>query len=148
FNSKVYYVIIDNPAQGTLVYRFPITGNETVLDAIASLNSPLSAGAGLLPEAVSKRRIWVARPTPAHHACVQILPVDWLAITQAGSTRTNYQLFPGDRIFIKGDPLVRIDTILAKVLSPFNRLVSSALQASALVNIFRSSGNGNNNNGV
>ena len=49
------------------------------------------------------RRIWVARPTPANHACNQILPVDWLAITQGGSTRTNYQLFPGDRVYVKAD---------------------------------------------
>jgi hypothetical protein len=30
----------------------------------------------------------------------QILPVDWNGITRAGNTRTNYQLLPGDRLYV------------------------------------------------
>ena len=36
YNSKVYYVITQGAGMGDSVRRFPITGNETVLDAIAS----------------------------------------------------------------------------------------------------------------
>ena len=54
----------------------------------------------------------------------EILPVDWLAITQSGSTRTNYQLFPGDRVYVRADPLIWADNIIAKVISPIQRLLN------------------------
>ena len=76
YNSKVYYVIADGGGFGQQVYRFPITGNETVLDAISMING--------LPPVSSKRHIWLARPTPAQTQCYEILPVNWEAITEAG----------------------------------------------------------------
>jgi polysaccharide export outer membrane protein len=94
YNSKVYYIIYDGAGFGQQVYRLPVTGNETVLDAISSVSG--------LPAVASKKRIWVARPAPCDNPCVQILPVDWRAITMAGSPCTNYQIFPGDRIIVPG----------------------------------------------
>ena len=52
YNSKVYYVITDGGGFGQQVYRLPITGNETVLDAISMING--------LPAVSSKRHIWLA----------------------------------------------------------------------------------------
>src|SRR6185369_5543949 len=74
YNSKVYYVITEGAGLGDGVTRFPVTGNETVLDAIANIN-------GLTQ--VSSKRIWIARPTP-HSDEFHVLPVDWLAITAQG----------------------------------------------------------------
>src|SRR5207302_164023 len=37
YNSKVYYVIIDGGGFGQQVFRLPVTGNETVLDAISQV---------------------------------------------------------------------------------------------------------------
>ena len=37
YNSKVYYVITEGAGQGDNVARFPVTGNETVLDAVAQI---------------------------------------------------------------------------------------------------------------
>ncbi len=139
YNSKVYYVIFDGGGYGMQVTRFPITGNETVLDAIERM--------GGLPAVASRRRMWVARPTPANHECVQVLPVDWLAITQSGSTRTNYQLFPGDRVYVKADPLIAFDNMLAKIISPIQRLFSVTLLGTSVFNQFRSNGGGRNGNG-
>src|SRR5206468_3197923 len=51
FNSSVYYVITDRPGQGELVVRLPVTGNETVLDAMAQIYG--------LPATASKKRIWL-----------------------------------------------------------------------------------------
>jgi polysaccharide export outer membrane protein len=96
YNSKVFYVITHDCNCRQSILRFPITGNETVLDGIAS--------AGGLQNVSSHTKIWVARPTAAKAGNYQILPVDWQVIVQAGDTATNYQLFPGDRIFIKADP--------------------------------------------
>ena len=47
--------------------------------------------------------IWVSRPVPGKVGCSQTLPVDWTAITQAGITKTNYQLLPGYQVFIEQD---------------------------------------------
>jgi polysaccharide export outer membrane protein len=115
FNSKVYYVITDGAGFGEGVYRQPITGNETVLDAISSIYG--------LPAASSHKRIWVARPTPGRPGCDQILPVDWTAITKCGKTETNYQIFPGDRLYVEAKPLLKFDYYLALVLAPVERVL-------------------------
>ena len=91
YNSKVYYVITDGGGYGEQVYPIPVTGNETVLDAIAKING--------LPAVSSKKRVWIARATPG---CTNpnILPVDWCGITKKGFAATNYQVFPNDRIYV------------------------------------------------
>ncbi len=140
YNSKYYYVIADGAGYGQSVFRFPITGKETVLDAINNI--------GGIPIVGSKKHIWVARPAPADHPCLQILPVDWKAISQGGATGTNYQLFPGDRIYIKPDPLILIDNTLAKVLAPIERLLGFTLLTNYTIRSFRNNnGSGNGNNG-
>jgi polysaccharide export outer membrane protein len=136
FNSKAYYVIADGGGYGQIVLRFPITGKETVLDAIGQIQG--------LPAVSSQRRIWVARPAPADHCCLQILPVDWRAIVEGGSTATNYQLFPGDRVYVKADCLITIDNWLAKALAPVERLFGITLLGTATV---RTIENRNNVNG-
>src|SRR5437867_4210849 len=115
YNSKVYYVILDNAGTGDVVYRFPVTGNETVLDAISQVNGLLLVS--------SKRDIWVARPSPDDGTGCQKLPVNWIAITQDGSTATNYQILPGDRVYVKGDKWYRTDNWLIKVLTPMERIL-------------------------
>jgi RNA polymerase sigma factor (sigma-70 family) len=92
YNSKVCYVIVDPAGQGEKVYRLPVTGKETVLDAVAQIE-------GLPPEA-SRYRMWVERMGKAG-AEPELLPVDWRAITQQGEVSTNYQLLPGDRLHVK-----------------------------------------------
>jgi polysaccharide export outer membrane protein len=94
--SKFYYVIA-NTGCGEQIFRFPATGNETVLDAMAMINGVTAPG--------PTRRVWVARPAPPSCGMPdQVLPVDWYAVTRAGNTRTNYQLLPGDRVFVVGMP--------------------------------------------
>jgi protein involved in polysaccharide export with SLBB domain len=117
FNSLVYYVISEGAGTGDDVARFPITGNETVLDAIANIN-------GLTQ--VSSKRIWIARPVP-HSDQVQVLPVDWRAITATGEASSNYQILPGDRVFVAEDKLVAFDTNLAKLLAPAERAMGFTL---------------------
>jgi polysaccharide biosynthesis/export protein len=135
FNSKVYYVITDNAGSGEGVFRLPMTGNETVLDAIGQI--------GGLHAVASKRRIWVARPTP-NGGCDQILPVDWIAVTQCGQTATNYQLLPGDRVFVQAQPIVTFDNYLAKVLAPIERVFGVILLGTSTVRTLENSNNFNN----
>jgi protein involved in polysaccharide export with SLBB domain len=91
YNSKVYYVITQGPGLGDSVRRFPITGNETVLDAVSQLN-------GL--SQVSSKKMWIARPDKGNFGHQKIIPIDWDGIVQGARTDTNYQLLPGDRLFI------------------------------------------------
>jgi protein involved in polysaccharide export with SLBB domain len=129
YNSKFYYVIADGGGYGQQIFKLPATGNETVLDALSNI--------GGLPVYSSKRRIWVARPAPPGHPCDQVLPVDWNAITQGGSTATNWQLFPGDRIYVKADCLIATNNFLTKVLAPIEQLLGVTLLGASTVNELR-----------
>lgn len=91
YNSKVYYVIHQGDEKGDVVTRLPVTGNETVLDAISQVN-------GL--SGLSNKHIWIARPQPGGAASDSILQVNWQEITAGAATATNYQVLPGDRIFV------------------------------------------------
>lgn len=122
FNSKVYYVITDGAGVGEQVYRLPAVGNETVLDAVSQING--------LPPVASRHRIWIARPVPANEP-EQILPVDWKAITRGGSTATNYQMLPGDRLYIQAKPEITFDVALSRILSPVERLLGITLLGNA-----------------
>lgn len=86
--SKQYYVMGVVTTQG----KFPMTGNETVLDAI------LQAGlrTNSLPE-----KAYLVRPHPSGGPDT-ILKIDWEGIKERGDTLTNYQIFPGDRIIVPG----------------------------------------------
>jgi polysaccharide export outer membrane protein len=94
YNSKVYYVITDGANDTEQVYRFPITGSDTVLDALSQVDG--------LPQSAARRHVWIARPSQKD-GTAKTLPVDWTAITQQGMAATNYQLIPGDRIYVKAE---------------------------------------------
>ena len=124
FNSKWYYVITDFAGNGEQVVRLPITGNETVLDAISQIG-------GL--SAVSSKKVWIARPAPAGSTQDQILPVDWRGVTRRGHSRTNYQILPGDRVFVMANPLSKFDTQVGRVLSPIERAFGATLLGASTV---------------
>ncbi len=118
YNSKVYYVQGDVGSPG----RLPITGNETVLDAL------IYAG-GLIPTA-SVPNIRLVRPAPPGACCEQTLPINYAAIVNAGDSTTNYQLMPGDRVVVFRDPIVRTTIFLDRLAAPFNSVLNSILQYS------------------
>ena len=140
FNSKVYYIVLQGAGLGDGVYRFPVTGNETVLDAIANIQ-------GL--EQVSSKKIWIARPS-SNECQAQVMPVDWFAITERASPQTNYQILPGDRVFIAEDKLVAFDTQIAKFTAPLERIMGFVLLGTGTTTrlsggVLRGGGNPNNN---
>ena len=115
YNSKFYYVVTEGANLGDQIQRVPITGNETVLDAITQIG-------GL--SRVSSKTIWVARPAPADGSgCAQTLPVNWRAIIDAADTATNWQILPNDRVFVAEDKLVALDNFIDKLVGPFERIV-------------------------
>jgi len=120
YNSKVFYVITQGLGAGVgdRVTRIPVMGNETVLDAVGDV-------AGLSP--TSSTQVWIARPGPNPQGCDQILPVDWLAITQRGDVSTNYQVLPGDRVYVAENKWVAFDNTLSQFTAPFERVMGFSL---------------------
>ena len=68
WDSKFYYIVNSKSGQDE-VLRITITGNETVLDAIAQIG-------GL--QQISRKKIWISRPNPKGED--SILPVDSLTL--------------------------------------------------------------------
>jgi protein involved in polysaccharide export with SLBB domain len=125
YNSKVYYIITQGAGLGDDVTRQPITGNETVIDAVAALGGISQ---------VSSTRMWIARPAPNGVGCEQILPIEWNDIAQGASTATNYQLMPGDRLFIAQDRLTNFNTVVNKILNPFERIFGFVSLGTSMAN--------------
>ncbi|MBX9580357.1 MAG: polysaccharide biosynthesis/export family protein [Gemmataceae bacterium] len=123
YNSKLIYVIFDGLGAGQTVYRLPVTGNDTVLDVIAQVNGMTAAS--------DHNRVWVSRPAPAGQG-PSILPVDWRAVTECGDTATNYQLMPGDRLFVGANPAQGIDARLARLFAPAERVFGITLLGTSL----------------
>ena len=135
YNSKVYYVVTEGAGLGDNVVRVPITGNETVLDAISQIG-------GL--SQLSSTQIWIARPAPGGFGCEQILPVDWVAITRGGTTATNYQIMPGDRMFIAEDGLAAMTNFVNKAISPFERMIGFTSLGGSMARNLQTLGRGYN----
>ncbi|MCA9240279.1 MAG: polysaccharide biosynthesis/export family protein [Planctomycetales bacterium] len=94
YNSKKYYVITQQTG-GDTISQHPITGNDTVLDALAA--------AGGVPQGGVQAKLWISRPSSKPGGSAATLPVDYGKITQ-GQSSLNYQLLPGDRLFISLKP--------------------------------------------
>jgi len=137
YNSKVFYVITEGAGLGDNVRRVPITGNETVLDALSAVN-------GL--SQVSSTHIWIARPAPGGAGCEQIMPIDYEAIARGGSSATNYQIMPGDRVFIAEDNVTAFNTFLTKVTAPVERLLGVGSLGASTIRSYQTLGRGYNQN--
>ena len=137
FNSKVYYIITQGSGFRQCVRRLPVTGNDTVLDALSQVG-------GL--SQVSSTKIWIARPAPHNFGCQQILPIDWYAITQGAQTATNYQILPGDRIYVAEDEMTTFTNILTKVTAPIQRLAGIASLSNSTIQGYQQLGRNYNRN--
>lgn len=137
YNSKTYYVVLDGGGAGQTVVRLPVTGNETVIDAIAQING--------LSAVSSQDRIWVSRPRP--DGGNEILPVNWKAVVEGGNPGTNYQLFPGDRVYVAAYPVTAFDIRLARLLAPVERVFGITLLGTGVYSGIKNAGQSQNGNG-
>ena len=85
--SALFYVMGEVNSPGS----YPLVGHETVLDAIIA--------AGGLSGNANDHKIIVTRPQLPGRPRV-ILPACYQQILQMGDVSTNYQLMPGDRIYV------------------------------------------------
>jgi len=139
YNSKVVYIVADGGGSGESVVRVPFTGNETVLDVMSQVDG--------LSEVAALNNMWVARPGPHGSDVSQKMYIDWRGITQDAITTTNYQLLPGDRIYVKADPLIAADGLIAKVTVPMSRLFGFVLLGNGTVMSIKRGPNGNTGSG-
>jgi polysaccharide biosynthesis/export protein len=128
YNSKNYYILGDVLVPGKL----PVTGNETVLDA-------LQYAGGLLPTA-APNNIRLVRPAPPGACCEQNLPVNLAAITSGGDPTTNYQMMPGDRLVVYRDPIVRFTVFLDRIIAPVQAVLGTTLQTAFAVRYVKIAG--------
>jgi len=87
WDSQRIYVLGEVNSPGSFNYL----GNETVLDGIIE--------AGGLSAKANRHQIIVARPTNCS-SCRVVMQVCYDQIVQLGDASTNYQLRPGDRVFV------------------------------------------------
>jgi RNA polymerase sigma factor (sigma-70 family) len=117
--SKFFYVIADGPDGGEQVYRFPATGRESVLDAIAGAKTTLIG--------LGRKYVYVLRLSDDGKSS-RSLPVDCVGLTQRGNPATNYVLQPGDRVYIQAPPpkkaasARRTDAVKAAETDPLREL--------------------------
>jgi RNA polymerase sigma factor (sigma-70 family) len=124
-NSKFVYVIVDEGDNEQRVFRFPIHGMDDVLDVLSQVSN--------LPP---KASIWVARPVSdgqkgGDRRAAQVLPVDWMAITEAGDPATNYPLLAGDRVHVRAAGIIKPPRIPLSL--PLNRQWGNDLKEPAVV---------------
>jgi polysaccharide export outer membrane protein len=92
YNSKVYYLIVNELGYHDHVLRMSTTGNETVMDAISEYQNSVNWTSPI-------KTITIARPKSASSKR-ETLEVHWKDVLHGDDT-TNYQILPGDRVFIE-----------------------------------------------
>ena len=111
YNSKNYYVLGDVANPG----RLPFTGRETVLDA-------LQFEGGLIPSAEPKD-IRLVRPARGGKPA-KVYKVDLEAIQDKGDVTSNYQIFPGDRLVVGRNEVVKKTIELDRLAAPLHTVVN------------------------
>jgi polysaccharide biosynthesis/export protein len=125
YNSKWYYLVMDRAGFGQTIARLPIMGRETVLDALSMMFGTMYMS--------SNEHIWLARPNGQNPTDMQVFPVNLPAIVQGGSPATNYQLMPGDRLFVQSNPLIKGNNRLNQFLAPIERSIGFLLLGTSAV---------------
>jgi hypothetical protein len=125
YNSKNYYILGDVQIPG----RLPWTGHETVLDALQF--------AGGLVATAEPKDIRLVRPARGGKPA-KVYHVDLVAIQEQGDTTSNYQLFPGDRLVIGRNAVVKKTVEIDRLNAPLQAVVSSMLQMASMLRAMQS----------
>ena len=97
----------------------PCTGTETVLDAIQFVG-------GFLATAETKD-IRLVRPARGGKPA-RVYKVDFAAIQEKGDLASNFQLFPGDRLIVGRNEVVKKTTEIDRLAAPIQSIAGSLLQ--------------------
>ena len=100
YNSKVYYIITQGAGLGDDVHA---AADHRQRNRHRRGGGPRRHLAGVLDA-----RCGSPAPRPTASAASRSCPINWNDIAQGASTATNYQLMPGDRLFIAQDRLTEL----------------------------------------
>jgi protein involved in polysaccharide export with SLBB domain len=120
YNSANYYVLGDVAAPG----RLPWTGQETVLDALQF--------AGGLVSTAEPKDIRLIRPAQGGKP-TRVYKVDLEAIRDKGDVTSNYQMFPGDRLVIARNDVVKKTIELDRLAASMQTVINTMMQESFLL---------------
>jgi protein involved in polysaccharide export with SLBB domain len=120
YNSRNYYVVGDVLIPGKL----PWSGNETVLDVI-------QFAGGLLPTAEPKD-IRLVRPAREGKPA-KVYKVDLEAIQAKGDVASNYQIFPGDRLIVGRNEVVKKTVEIDRLNAPIQAISGTILQEASML---------------
>jgi protein involved in polysaccharide export with SLBB domain len=127
YNSKHYYVQGDILTPG----RLPWTGNETVLDV-------LNFAGGFLPTAEVKD-IRLVRPARGGKPA-KVLNVNFEAIQDQGDVTSNYQIFPGDRLIVGRNEVVKRTVEMDRLNAPIQSITGTILQEANMLRALQTAG--------
>ena len=127
YNSKVYYIITQGAGLGDDVVRG------------ADHRQRNGDRRGGQPAAASRRcrrpRCGSPAPRPTASAASRFCPINWNDIAQGASTATNYQLMPGDRLFIAQDRLTLFNNVdRSRCCNPFERIFGFVSLGTSMAN--------------
>ncbi len=120
YNSKNYYLEGDLVTPG----RLPFTGRETVMDAV-------NYGGGLLPTAEPKD-IRLVRPGRGGKP-TRVYKVDLESIREKGDVTSNYQIFPGDRLIVGRNDVVKKTIQVDRLAAGMQTIITAISQESSLL---------------
>jgi len=106
WQSKRFYVLGEVNSPGA----FHLDGDETVLDALIE--------AGGIGRNANAHQVILSRPTP-DGSCREVYPICYHQIVQLGDTATNYQIQPGDRVFVPS--LTFLDDLKASLMPGYEK---------------------------
>jgi protein involved in polysaccharide export with SLBB domain len=115
YNSNKYTVLGDVGTPGVL----PHTGGETVLDALQYANGLISTA--------DPKQVTLVRPQ-RNGKPARIYKVDLEGIQERGEVATNYQVFPGDRLVVGRNDVVKKTVEIDRLNAPIQTMTSMMLQ--------------------
>ncbi len=124
YNSMQYYVQGDVATPGMM----PHMGSETVLDA-------LQYAGGLLSSADPKQ-ISLVRPQRRGNPA-KIYKIDLQGIQERGEVATNLQIFPGDRLIVGRDEIVKKTVEIDRLNAPIQSITGMMLQEAFMLRLLQ-----------
>ena len=129
YNSAVYYVQGDVGIPG----KFPCTAGDTILDAY-------NYAGGFAPTA-EESDIHLARPARGGKPA-KVFTIDLPAIRDRADSAANLQLFPGDRLIVGRNPVVKATVELNRLAEPTRLMVNDILTYATMTKVLSTANGG------
>ncbi len=113
-NSRQYYVFGEVNSPGA----YPLVGDVSMVNALASAGGPT--------QYAKLDAAWLVRPTEGDSLAYE---VDFEAITRRGDATTNYELQPGDVVYVPPVLMVRVGYVVGQIFFPFQQILGFLVAA-------------------